>query len=91
MHRYRLPAVSASYPPQQSDNETALMAEPVFDGDEELGVAQEGRPVPYAHRDIKPGYVDQSSIPLSHVAAFPPSDLAAAARHLSPSDSAATL
>lgn len=57
MHRYRLPAVSASYPPQQQDDDDPLMGEPVFDGDEELGPAEEGQMIPYAHRDIKPGRV----------------------------------
>lgn len=55
MHRYRLPAVSASYPPQQQDDHDPLIGEPVFDGDEELGHTEEGQLVPYAHRDIKPG------------------------------------
>lgn len=57
MHRYRLPAVSANYPPQQQDDHDPLMGEPVFDGDEDLGPTEEGQMVPYAHRDIKPGYV----------------------------------
>ena len=55
MHRYRLPAVSASYPPAQEADDDPLMTEPVFDGDEELGTEEEGQLVPYAHRDIKPG------------------------------------
>lgn len=55
MHRYRLPAVSASYPPAQNADDDPLMLEPVFDGDEELGTEEEGLLVPYAHRDIKPG------------------------------------
>lgn len=54
MHRYRLPAVSASYPPETADHDP-LMVESVFDGDEELGLEEEGQMVPYAHRDIKPG------------------------------------
>lgn len=54
MHRYRLPAVPASYPP--SDRLTAE-SEPIFDGDEELSTAEEGEMIPYAHRDIKPAYV----------------------------------
>jgi len=55
MHRYRLPAVSASYPPAQEADDDPLMTEPVFDGDEELGTEEEGQMVAYAHRDIKPG------------------------------------
>jgi hypothetical protein len=55
MHRYRLPAVSASYPPAQEADSDPLMTEPVFDGDEELGTEEEGQMVAYAHRDIKPG------------------------------------
>jgi hypothetical protein len=55
MHRYRLPAVSASYPPAQEADNDPLMTEPVFDGDEELGTEEEGQMVAYAHRDIKPG------------------------------------
>jgi serine/threonine kinase 16 len=57
MHRYRLPAVSASYPPAQEADNDPLMVEPIFDGDEEIGTLEEGQLVPYAHRDIKPGYV----------------------------------
>lgn len=55
LHRYRLPAVSASYPPTQEGDHEPLIADPVFDGDEELGSLEEGQLVPYAHRDIKPG------------------------------------
>jgi hypothetical protein len=33
------------------------MVESMFDGDEELGLEEEGQMVPYAHRDIKPGWV----------------------------------
>jgi hypothetical protein len=36
------------------------MTEPVFDGDEELGTEEEGQMVAYAHRDIKPGYVQNT-------------------------------
>lgn len=54
MHRYRLPAVSASYPPETADHDP-LMVEAVFDGDEELGEVEDGQMIPYAHRDIKPG------------------------------------
>jgi serine/threonine kinase 16 len=60
MHRYRLPAVSATYPPTREADDDPLVSgpsEPVFDHDEELGQAEEGELIPYAHRDIKPGCV----------------------------------
>lgn len=47
MHRYRLPAVSATYPPAIGEDEV------VFDGDDEVDTSQ-GEMIPYAHRDIKP-------------------------------------
>ncbi|WWD15942.1 hypothetical protein CI109_100366 [Kwoniella shandongensis] len=53
MHQYRLPAVSASYPPTNRE-EDPLVSEPVFDRDEELADAEQGEMIPYAHRDIKP-------------------------------------
>ncbi|KAK8869785.1 hypothetical protein IAR55_000353 [Kwoniella newhampshirensis] len=53
MHQYRLPAVSASYPPPNRE-EDPLVSEPVFDRDEELVEAVQGETIPYAHRDIKP-------------------------------------
>ena len=53
MHRYRLPATSASYPPPLPES----TAEEIFDGDAELESANDGENVPYAHRDIKPGLV----------------------------------
>ena len=68
MHQYRLPSIPiSSYPPAATDDHSPLIKggppEPVFDGDEEMGIGagagqgQEGEMVPYAHRDIKPGYV----------------------------------
>ena len=48
MHRYRKPAASSSYPPP---------SDTVFDGDEELADSSRDELVPYAHRDIKPGFV----------------------------------
>ena len=54
MHRYRLPAVIASYPPIREDDPLISQPEPIFDGDEELSTNDEGELVPYAHRDIKP-------------------------------------
>ena len=68
MHQYRLPSIPiSSYPPATTDDHSPLITggppEPVFDGDEEMGIGagagqgHEGEMVPYAHRDIKPGYV----------------------------------
>lgn len=54
MHRYRLPAVNASYPPIREEDPLINQPEAVFDGDEELAGASEGELIPYAHRDIKP-------------------------------------
>lgn len=54
LHQYRLPAVSASYPPIREDDPLVSRSEAVFDGDEELASAEDGELVPYAHRDIKP-------------------------------------
>jgi len=54
MHRYRLPAVTASYPPEREEDPLINQPEAVFDGDEELAAVEEGELVPYAHRDIKP-------------------------------------
>ncbi|TXT07279.1 hypothetical protein VHUM_03449 [Vanrija humicola] len=59
MHQYRLPAVTASYPPtRDEDNEHLLGNQPelVFDAPEDEP-GQEGELVPYAHRDIKPGNI----------------------------------
>nr|XP_031862777.1 uncharacterized protein CI109_001789 [Kwoniella shandongensis]KAA5529849.1 hypothetical protein CI109_001789 [Kwoniella shandongensis] len=56
MHQYRLPAVSASYPPTNRE-EDPLVSEPVFDRDEELADAEQGEMIPYAHRDIKPANI----------------------------------
>ena len=53
MHHYRLPAISATYPPSQEDVPLTQAAEVVFDGDEVLS-GPGGEIVPYAHRDIKP-------------------------------------
>lgn len=55
MHQYRLPNISASYPPTREDE--PLVGETVFDHDEELTGEDRGELVPYAHRDIKPAYV----------------------------------
>lgn len=55
MHQYRLPNISASYPPTREDE--PLVGETVFDHDEELTEEELGELVPYAHRDIKPAYV----------------------------------
>ncbi|WRT67161.1 uncharacterized protein IL334_004127 [Kwoniella shivajii] len=52
MHQYHLSGISASYPPTREDD--PLVAEPVFDHDEELANAEQGELIPYAHRDIKP-------------------------------------
>ena len=54
MHQYRLPAVTASYPPTREEEPLINQPEPVFDGDDELAVAEEGELIPYAHRDVKP-------------------------------------
>lgn len=54
MHQYRLPAVSATYPPtreEEFDNPELVFDAPM----DEPG--QEGELVPYAHRDIKPGNI----------------------------------
>ncbi|WVO22026.1 uncharacterized protein IAS62_003346 [Cryptococcus decagattii] len=55
MHQYRLPNVSASYPPTREDE--PLVGETVFDHDEELTEEDRGELVPYAHRDIKPANI----------------------------------
>jgi len=57
MHRYRLPAVNATYPPHREDVSLPDQSALVFDGDEELAETTEGELVPYAHRDIKPGNI----------------------------------
>lgn len=56
MHQYRLPAVSATYPPTRDDEPLMNQPELVFDVPEDEP-GQEGELVPYAHRDIKPGNV----------------------------------
>lgn len=56
MHTYRLPAVTATYPPRE-DDDVPLMAgpsQPIFEHDDEVETATEGEMIPYAHRDIKP-------------------------------------
>ncbi|KAE8537969.1 hypothetical protein D1P53_006036 [Cryptococcus gattii VGV] len=55
MHQYRLPNISASYPPTREDE--PLVGETVFDHDEELTEEDRGELVPYAHRDIKPANI----------------------------------
>ncbi len=54
MHHYRLPAVSATYPPTREEDSLLSQPDVVFDGDEDLNDAEQGDLVPYAHRDIKP-------------------------------------
>lgn len=54
MHRYRLPAVATSYPPESRQ-------QPEEEGQSGL---EEGEMVPYAHRDIKPAFVGSSKLGL---------------------------
>jgi len=58
MHQYRLPAVTATYPPHRDDE--PLLSQPgetlMFEAPEDEP-GQEGEMVPYAHRDIKPGNI----------------------------------
>lgn len=70
MHRYRLPSVQSTYPPtREGDNDPLISgpAEPVFDHDEEVAQAEEGEMIPYAHRDIKPGWVVHYAFPLLYL------------------------
>lgn len=57
MHQYRLPAVTATYPPHREDEPLNPMEEPMFEQPEDDEPGQEGELVPYAHRDIKPANV----------------------------------
>ena len=58
MHRYRSPAGHSAYPPAI---ESGTGSQPDFVRDEDLTGSDEGEIIPYAHRDIKPGYVEISA------------------------------
>lgn len=73
MHQYRLPAVTASYPPTRDDDHEHLLGnqpELVFDAPEDEP-GQEGELVPYAHRDIKPGWVPSCCFELTRQQHYP--------------------
>lgn len=58
LHQYHARPISAAiYPPSQEGDALITQPDPVFDGDEELGSAESGELIPYAHRDIKPGNI----------------------------------